>query len=64
MSGGVGGEGPGLLTQALPYPMSGQKAVNRSLTSGRPKPGEKPTPGQEIKDPYVLEFLNLKDEYS
>lgn len=30
----------------------------------RPKPGEVPTPEQEIRDPYVLEFLDLKDEYS
>jgi len=34
------------------------------------KKGEKPllqdivTPEEEIKDPYILEFLNLKDEYS
>lgn len=30
----------------------------------RPKPGETPTPEEEIKDPMILEFLNLKDEYS
>ncbi len=29
-----------------------------------PKPGELPTPEEEIKDPLVLEFLGLKDEYS
>lgn len=29
-----------------------------------PKPGEAPTPEEEIKDPMILEFLNLKDEYS
>lgn len=28
------------------------------------KPGEAPTPEEEIKDPLVLEFLGLKDEYS
>jgi hypothetical protein len=28
------------------------------------EPGEKPTPEEEIKDPLVLEFLGLKDEYS
>jgi predicted nuclease of restriction endonuclease-like (RecB) superfamily len=28
------------------------------------KPGETPTPEEEIKDPFVLEFLGLKDEYS
>src|SRR5262249_48114736 len=27
-------------------------------------PGEALTPEEEIKDPFVLEFLNLKDEYS
>lgn len=28
------------------------------------KPGDAVTPEEEIKDPYVLEFLALKDEYS
>lgn len=28
------------------------------------EPGEALTPEQAIKDPFVLEFLNLKDEYS
>lgn len=30
----------------------------------RPQPGDLVTPDEAIKDPYVLEFLNLKDEYS
>lgn len=30
----------------------------------RPKPGDAVTPEEEIKDPYILEFLDLKDEYS
>lgn len=35
------------------------------LRKGRkPKPGETLTPEQAIKDPHVLEFLDLKDEYS
>ena len=35
------------------------------LTKGaKAKPGDKMTPEEAIKDPYVLEFLNLKDEYS
>ena len=35
------------------------------LTKGsRPQPGDKLTPEEEIKDPFVLEFLGLKDEYS
>lgn len=29
-----------------------------------PQPGEVLSPEEAIKDPYVLEFLNLKDEYS
>ena len=29
-----------------------------------PKPSETLTPEEEIKDPLVLEFLGLKDEYS
>ena len=29
-----------------------------------PQPGDAVTPDEAIKDPYVLEFLNLKDEYS
>ena len=28
------------------------------------KPEDAVTPGDAIKDPYVLEFLDLKDEYS
>ena len=35
------------------------------LTKGAaPKPEDAVTPDDAIKDPYVLEFLNLKDEYS
>jgi len=35
------------------------------LTKGAiPKPEDATTPDNEIKDPYVLEFLGLKDEYS
>ncbi|MCB1152569.1 MAG: DUF1016 domain-containing protein [Deltaproteobacteria bacterium] len=35
------------------------------LTKGaKAKPDDLMTPEEEIKDPYVLEFLNLKDEYS
>ena len=35
------------------------------LTKGsKAKLGDKMTPEEAIKDPYVLEFLNLKDEYS
>ena len=30
----------------------------------RPKPEDAVTPEEEIKDPYVLEFLGLRDEYS
>jgi len=29
-----------------------------------PLPGERMTPEQEIKNPYILEFLGLRDEYS
>jgi predicted nuclease of restriction endonuclease-like (RecB) superfamily len=32
--------------------------------AGDALPADKTTPEEEIKDPYVLEFLNLKDEYS
>ncbi|MBM4341467.1 MAG: DUF1016 domain-containing protein [Deltaproteobacteria bacterium] len=32
--------------------------------SGQSKSGDKVTPEEEIKDPFILEFLNLKDEYS
>jgi predicted nuclease of restriction endonuclease-like (RecB) superfamily len=35
------------------------------LTKGaKPKPGDRLSPDEEIKDPLVLEFLGLKDEYS
>jgi len=30
----------------------------------KPQPGDLLTPEEEIKDPLVLEFLDLKDEYS
>jgi predicted nuclease of restriction endonuclease-like (RecB) superfamily len=32
--------------------------------SGQREPSDKVTPEEEIKDPFVLEFLGLKDEYS
>lgn len=31
---------------------------------GKPLPADVVTPEQEIKDPFILEFLGLKDEYS
>jgi predicted nuclease of restriction endonuclease-like (RecB) superfamily len=35
------------------------------LTKGvRPLPEDEVTPEEEIKDPLILEFLGLKDEYS
>ena len=35
------------------------------LTRGRkPSPRDAVLPGEQIKDPFVLEFLDLKDEYS
>ena len=35
------------------------------LTKGAvAKPKDAITPDEAVKDPYVLEFLNLKDEYS
>jgi predicted nuclease of restriction endonuclease-like (RecB) superfamily len=35
------------------------------LTKGaKPQPGDQISPDEEVKDPLVLEFLNLKDEYS
>ena len=34
------------------------------IKGGKAKPEDRVTPEEEIKDPYVLEFLNLKDEYS
>jgi hypothetical protein len=32
--------------------------------SSKAEPGDLSTPEEEIKDPFVLEFLGLKDEYS
>ena len=32
--------------------------------ASQPQPGDIVTPEEAIKDPYVLEFLNLRDEYS
>lgn len=34
------------------------------VKGARSKPGDLLTPEEQIKDPYVLEFLDLKDEYS
>lgn len=34
------------------------------VDGAEPKSGESLTPEQQIKDPFVLEFLDLKDEYS
>ena len=35
------------------------------LTKGaNPRPGDVSSPEEEVKDPFVLEFLGLKDEYS
>lgn len=39
------------------------KAARRSLTA-RKQPGDELTPDEHIRDPFVLEFLGLKDEYS
>jgi predicted nuclease of restriction endonuclease-like (RecB) superfamily len=37
----------------------------KMLTKGaKAQPGDAVTPEEQIKDPYVLEFLGLKDEYS
>lgn len=51
---------------SLFYERTLRSTKNKSmLTKGaQPRPGEIPTPEEEIKDPYVLEFLGLKDEYS
>jgi predicted nuclease of restriction endonuclease-like (RecB) superfamily len=43
--------------------MSCNKAAVLQM-SGVPDPGDAITPEQAIKDPFVLEFLNLKDQYS
>ncbi|MCF7697559.1 DUF1016 family protein [Mycetohabitans sp. B2] len=32
--------------------------------TGKPHPEDEPTPEEAIRDPFVLEFLDLKDEYS
>lgn len=34
------------------------------LHGGRTRGGDAVSPEEELKDPYILEFLNLKDEYS
>ncbi len=39
------------------------KAARRNL-SARKQPGDELTPDEHIRDPFVLEFLGLKDEYS
>ena len=39
------------------------KAAKRSMVS-RSQSGDELTPDEQIRDPFVLEFLGLKDEYS
>jgi len=39
------------------------KAARRNL-SAREQPGDELTPDEHIREPFVLEFLGLKDEYS
>ena len=39
------------------------KAARRNF-SARKQPGDELTPDEHIRDPFVLEFLGLKDEYS
>lgn len=43
--------------------LSRNKAV-MLIEGAVPKPEDTVTPDEAVKDPYVLEFLNLKDEYS
>lgn len=43
--------------------LSKDKAVMLAK-GGQPRPEDAVTPDEAIKDPYVLEFLDLKDEYS
>ena len=38
--------------------------VSMLKKAGRAEPGDLLTPEEEIKDPFVLEFLGLRDEYS
>jgi predicted nuclease of restriction endonuclease-like (RecB) superfamily len=39
------------------------KVARRTLVT-KPKPGDEISPEDHIRDPFILEFLNLKDEYS
>jgi predicted nuclease of restriction endonuclease-like (RecB) superfamily len=39
------------------------KAARRTLAA-KPRPDDEVSPDDHIRDPFVLEFLNLKDEYS
>ncbi len=39
------------------------KAARRTLVA-KPQPDDEISPDDHIRDPFVLEFLNLKDEYS
>jgi predicted nuclease of restriction endonuclease-like (RecB) superfamily len=46
---------------AQPYPKNKAAMLRKASVA---LPGDVITPEQAIKDPYVLEFLDLKDEYS
>ena len=57
------------LDRQIPTQFYERTALSRNKVSmlkkaGKAEPGDLLTPEEEIKDPFVLEFLGLKDEYS
>ncbi|MFM8263923.1 MAG: YhcG family protein [Pirellula sp.] len=51
-------------TQFFERTSSSKQKVAMLARGQKPKPDDLISPDDEIRDPYLLEFLNLKDEYS
>jgi predicted nuclease of restriction endonuclease-like (RecB) superfamily len=59
----VAGPFDSLIGRSHPSSTSDRKIAKRSLRA-RPQLGDELTADEHIRDPFVLEFLGLKDEYS
>lgn len=51
-------------TQFYERTLMSRKKTTMLIKGQQPRAEDRVTPDEEIKDPYILEFLNLKDEYS
>lgn len=51
-------------TQFYERTLMSRKWTTMLIKGQQPRDEDRVTPDEETKDPYILEFLNLKDEYS